>query len=192
MQNFTTPSQPEVHLAAAAWSDPPLARVFWIDARGWPAELVSRDGGAWLRVPDEQDDSLPPIPAASAGGPIAVTAGTRHKAHENYEFVEVFYTAAESAGAIINLVRKPALGSGVGDFGGTDRGLLSQAVVVPGGGDDKLSLADRLTVSMAILFGIASFVTGVLTVRGGWTKQAQTPTGKRKDEEAGLSSSRTA
>jgi hypothetical protein len=184
MQNFTTPSEPEVHLAAAAWSDPPLARVFWIDARGWPAELVSRDGGAWLRVSDEQDNSLPPIPAASAGGPIAVTAGTRYKERGDYEFVEVFYTAAEPAGAIINLVRKPALGSGVGDFGG--------AVIVPGDGDDKLTLADRLTVSMAILFGIASFITGVLTVRIGWTKPAQTLTGKRKDEEAGLSLRRTA
>ena len=192
MQNFTTPSEPEVHLAAAAWSDPPLARVFWIDARGWPAELVSRDGGAWLRVSDEQDDSLPPIPAASAGGPIAITAGTRHKAHEDYEFVEVFYTAAEPVGAIINLVRKPALGSGVGDFGGTDRGLLSQAVIVSVGGDDKLTLADRLTVSMAILFGIASFVTGVWTARGRCAKQAQTLTGKHKDEEAGSSLRRTA
>ncbi|KAK4164740.1 hypothetical protein QBC43DRAFT_317393 [Cladorrhinum sp. PSN259] len=178
LPNFASSVHPAVHLAAAAWSAPLVTRLFWIDERGRPAELVSRSGGAWIRIPDtddfelsnpkhegQDDDGLPA--ASSLGGPIAVTAGVIDCLESDREFVEVFFVSADPTDGITNMVRKPGQGWVVGDFGGTDPARLAPGTaldVQSRGVTDSLTLADKLMLSVAILAVVATLVAGVLPV----------------------------
>jgi hypothetical protein len=145
VQTFAPASRSDIGLAAVAWADPPLVRIFYIGEDNYPSQLVYQNG-SWLSNPNPV---LPQVLAVTPGEPIsAVQRGS----NSGEAYAEAFFA---SGLAIANVAKFPDAGWFVGDFGAYN-------VTSPLEADAGLSTSDKIALGCGIGIGVPAIIASIL------------------------------